>query len=157
MEAFPRYWPFAREIHRPSVNFQHKGQWRGALMFSLICAWINGWVNNREAGGGRRHIAHHDVSVIKRKKVDLNYRHWSSEVSFSTSYIYSIAWHICGKQNNGKVEKIPQTIWWLQVFKKSRNITSCNIEESVSYPKPLHQYIMEVLSTSNTCFLLRVG
>ena len=23
------------------------GQWRGALMFSLICAWINCWVNNR--------------------------------------------------------------------------------------------------------------
>ena len=23
----------------------HKGQWRGALMFSLICAWINRWVN----------------------------------------------------------------------------------------------------------------
>ena len=22
-------------------------QWRGALMFSLICAWINGWINNR--------------------------------------------------------------------------------------------------------------
>ena len=25
----------------------HKGQWRGALMFSLICAWINAWENNR--------------------------------------------------------------------------------------------------------------
>ena len=31
-------------------EFPHKGQWRVALMFSLICAWINGWVNNREAG-----------------------------------------------------------------------------------------------------------
>ena len=30
-------------------NAPHKGQWRGALMFSLICAWINRWVNNREA------------------------------------------------------------------------------------------------------------
>ena len=28
----------------------HKGQWCGALMFSLICVWINGWVNNRAAG-----------------------------------------------------------------------------------------------------------
>ena len=36
--------------HRPPVNSPHKGQWRGALMFSLICVWINGWVNNREAG-----------------------------------------------------------------------------------------------------------
>ena len=42
----------------------HKGQWRGALMFSLICAWINGWVNNGEAGNLRRHCAHYDVIVI---------------------------------------------------------------------------------------------
>ena len=28
----------------------HKGQWRGALMFSLICAWKNGWANNRGVG-----------------------------------------------------------------------------------------------------------
>ena len=35
---FPRYWPFARGIHRSSVNSPHKGQWRGALIFSLICA-----------------------------------------------------------------------------------------------------------------------
>ena len=26
------------------VNSPHKGQWRGALMFSLVCVWINGWV-----------------------------------------------------------------------------------------------------------------
>ena len=47
-------------------NSSHKGQWlwRGALMFSLICAWINGWVNNREAGDLRRHRAHYDVTVI---------------------------------------------------------------------------------------------
>ena len=44
---FPRYCPFVRGIHRSPVNSPHKGQWRGALMFSLICAWINGWVNNR--------------------------------------------------------------------------------------------------------------
>ena len=34
-------------ISRSSVNSLHKGQWRGPLMFSLICAWINGWVNMR--------------------------------------------------------------------------------------------------------------
>ena len=33
-------------------------------MFSLIYAWINGWVNNREAGDLRRHRAHYDVIVI---------------------------------------------------------------------------------------------
>ena len=46
------------------VNSPHKGQWRGALMFSLICAWINGWVNNREAGDLRRHRADYDVIVM---------------------------------------------------------------------------------------------
>ena len=61
-KRFPRYWPFVRGIHRSPVNSPHKGQWRGALMFSLICAWINGWVNNREAG----HRAHYDVTVMTR-------------------------------------------------------------------------------------------
>ena len=42
----------------------HKSQWRGALMFSLICASINSWVNNREAGGLKRHRAHYDVIVM---------------------------------------------------------------------------------------------
>ena len=36
-------------IHRSPVNSPHKGQWRGALMFSLICAWTNSWANNEDA------------------------------------------------------------------------------------------------------------
>ena len=62
---FPRNWPFVREIHRSPVNFPHKGQWRGALMFSLIYAWINDWVNNREAGDLRRQHDHCDVIVME--------------------------------------------------------------------------------------------
>ena len=61
---FPRYWSFVQGIHRSPVNIPHKGQWRGALMFSLICAWINCWVNNREAGYLRCHHAHYDVTVM---------------------------------------------------------------------------------------------
>ena len=61
---FPRNWPFVREIHRSPVNFPHKGQWRGALTFSLIFAWINDWVNNREAGDLRRQHGHYDVIVM---------------------------------------------------------------------------------------------
>ena len=53
-----------RGIHRSPVNSPHKGQWRSALMFSLISAWINGWVNNLEAGDLRRHHAHYDVIVM---------------------------------------------------------------------------------------------
>ena len=48
-------------------NSPHKGQWRGALMFSLICTWINDWVNNREAGDLRRHRGHYDVNVMETK------------------------------------------------------------------------------------------
>ena len=61
---FPRYWPVVRGIHRLPVNSQHIGQWPGALMFSSIFAWIDGWVNNREAGNLRRHRAHYDVTVM---------------------------------------------------------------------------------------------
>ena len=64
---FPRYWPFVRGIHRSPVNSPHNGQWRGALMFSLIYVWINGWVNNCKAGDLRRHHAHYDVTVMCMK------------------------------------------------------------------------------------------
>ena len=61
---FPRNWPFVRWIHRSPVNSPHKGQWCVALMFSLICVWMNGGVNNREAGDLRRYRAHYDVTVV---------------------------------------------------------------------------------------------
>ena len=47
------------------VNSPHKGQLRGALMFSLISAGINGWVNNLEAGDLRRNHTHYDVIVME--------------------------------------------------------------------------------------------
>ena len=53
---FPRYCPFVRGIHRS----------RGVLMFSLICPWISGWVNNREVGDLRRRRAHYDANVLDR-------------------------------------------------------------------------------------------
>ena len=63
---FPLYWPFVWGIHRSPVNSPHKGQRRGALMFSFICAKINGWVNNREARDLRRHGAHDNIIVMKQ-------------------------------------------------------------------------------------------
>ena len=56
---FPHYWLFVQGIHpaqRPVGS--------GALMFSLICVWINGWVNNLEPGDLRRYCAHYDVTVM---------------------------------------------------------------------------------------------
>ena len=64
MEHFPRYWAFVRGVHRSPVNSLHKDKWRGVLMFSLICAWINGWANHRDAGDLRRHRAHYGTTVM---------------------------------------------------------------------------------------------
>ena len=61
---FLRFWPFVWGIHRSLVNSPHKGQWRRALMYSLFCARINSWVNNREAGDLRRHHADYDVTIM---------------------------------------------------------------------------------------------
>ena len=49
-------------------EFPYKGQWRGALMLSLICARTNGWVNNREAGDLRRHRAHYDITLMGKDR-----------------------------------------------------------------------------------------
>ena len=49
------------------VNSLHKGQWHRALMFSLICVWINGWVNSREAGDLRCYRTHYDVAVMAKR------------------------------------------------------------------------------------------
>ena len=51
------------------VNSPHKGQWRVALMFSLICVCINGWVNNLESGDLRRYRGHYDVIVMIIKNI----------------------------------------------------------------------------------------
>ena len=67
METFSTSLAFVRGIHRSLVNSPHKGQWRRVLMFSLICAWINGWANHRGAGDFRRHRAHYDVIITNRQ------------------------------------------------------------------------------------------
>ena len=64
-EHFPRYWPCVSGIHSSPVNSFHRGQWRRALMFSLICTWTYGWVNIRDAGDLRRHRDHYDVTVMQ--------------------------------------------------------------------------------------------
>ena len=89
-QHFPRYWPFVRGIHRSPVNSPHKGHWRGALMFSLICVWINGWLNNREAGDLRRYRAHCDVTVMS----------WSRD-SFVKLHLYNIFDTVVHGHNSG--------------------------------------------------------
>ena len=67
METFCALLAFVMGIHRSPGNSPHKGQCRGDLMFSLICAWINDWINHRGAGDLRRHHAHYDVTVMIKR------------------------------------------------------------------------------------------
>ena len=62
----------------------HKGQWRGALMFSLICAWINCWANNCEAGDLTRHRAHYDVTVMSKLSFKSPKGQWVDLTHFKT-------------------------------------------------------------------------
>ena len=64
MEHFSALLAFCAGNSPVTGEFPIKGKWRGALMFSLICTWTNGWVNNRDAGDLRWNPAHYDVTVI---------------------------------------------------------------------------------------------
>ena len=67
---FPRHRPFVRGNPRYPVDFPHKGEWRGALMFSVICAWTNGWADNRNPGDLTRLCSHYNVIAIEANKKD---------------------------------------------------------------------------------------
>ena len=84
-----------QRIHRSPVKSPPKGQWRGALLFSLICTWINGWVSNREAGDFRHHRAHYDVIVMPgTNKVNLKImtRKTTNDQSFINNDTWIPAW-----------------------------------------------------------------
>ena len=64
------------------VNSPHKGPWRGALMFSLICVWINGWVNNCEPGDLRGYRAHYDLTVMICNRITRGLAHKQLVISY---------------------------------------------------------------------------
>ena len=95
---FPCYWPFVRGIHRTPVDSPHKDQWRGALVFSLICAWTNGSANNRDAGDLSHPHVHYDVTVIhfvkmvqthQLKAIDIKNNAW---VTVNNDFLSRVGW-----------------------------------------------------------------
>ena len=75
------------------VNSPHKGQWRGALMFSLICAWINDRVNNCEAGDMRRQRGHCDVIVmVPCHHVSIKRKPWTHDLFTVIIIGHSTVW-----------------------------------------------------------------
>ena len=103
----PRYWSFVRGIHRSPVNSPHKDQWRGALMFSLICTWTNNSVNNRDAEDLRRYRTRYDVTVMEKQHLLLagpnhtNLSHDKTLIKHSqlTYFMFQFFTHrkICGR------------------------------------------------------------
>ena len=92
---FPRYWPFVRGIHRSLVNSPYKGQWRGALMFSLIGVWRNGWANNGDAGDSSPFRPHYDVIVMNFPFSTMNHCTMGAQRIQFTQLIFN-----------------PRSLWW---------------------------------------------
>ena len=116
---FPRYWPFVRGIHRSPVNSPHKGQWSGALMFSLICAWVNGWVNNREAGDLRHYRAHYDVIVMQSADSRLAPNQWEISLQCNTvshQFLWCVVYGMC-RQAPGNWLDWSDVTWASWLFK----------------------------------------
>ena len=86
--------------HVPT-NFPHKGRWRGAFTFSLICDWTNSWANNRDAGDLKRHRAHYDIIVMSKLNPSWWYYLWHlnrHSIGVQSQYYWCI-WNCyrCGK------------------------------------------------------------
>ena len=64
MKTFSALLTFCEKKPPVTGGFASQGQWCRALMFSLICAWTNGWANTRDASDFRRHQAQYDVTVM---------------------------------------------------------------------------------------------
>ena len=115
MEIFCASLASVRGIHRSPVNFPHKGQWRGALMFSLICAWINRWVNNREAGDLRRDRYCNGIaseskwSPFWRQQFQVQFA-GLSVLSFKFDWSLLLGFHLT--MHNGLVSDWRQAIIW---------------------------------------------
>ena len=62
-EGFPHYWPFSWWRHQMETISASLAICAGNSWFALICARINGWANNREAGDLRRRCTNYDAIV----------------------------------------------------------------------------------------------
>ena len=113
---FPRYRSFVWGIHRSPMDYPHKCQWRGALMFSLICACIYGWVNNCKAGGVRRNRIHYDVTVMTlnaRKSLTSTMKYvtlvltngWFKFLMTKMSWSLQVNVVVCSDENNSPLPK----------------------------------------------------
>ena len=68
MEAFPALLSLYAGNSPANDEFPAQRPVTWSFYVSLICIWINGWVNHREASDLRRRRAHYDVIVTSCPK-----------------------------------------------------------------------------------------
>ena len=60
---------------------------RGAVMFSLTCAWTSAWASHRDAGGLRPHRAHYVLIMMYLKCSYLNELLYTSHFPYENNHI----------------------------------------------------------------------
>ena len=125
MRSFDPWWRHEMETHSALLaicagNSQHKGQWRRALMFSLICVWIKGWVNNREAGDLRRHRSHYDV-IVMQCFVCCHFVQANSRVAAGLARHGAIVTLLLHRESGQNVEKV-RYVWFCCWFLSLANV-----------------------------------
>ena len=95
-------------------------------LFSLICVWINGWVNNGEAGDLRRHRAHYDVTamLLHAKAVTENRelswcllcRHWRHHKVVTTIFSSATSEDIIGIMKTIGTQCLQSMSYWIAAY-----------------------------------------
>ena len=101
-------------------------------MFSLICAWINGWVNNGEACDLRRHLAHYDVTVM------------TALIFFRTPVeLVNVVWSFAFRNTAVMEPATKHFVWWKAVKTDAKyRCSQCN-----------HIFIYIYSYNSHVCFV----
>ena len=117
----------------------NKDQWRGALMFSLISVWINGWVNNRKACDLRRYRAHCDVIVMNVTLILV----WACK-SWLQLYLASVRWL-----------SLPRSkyVLSLEEYIHRRTGLSCGLDNGMSF---IQQMCIIVLTTTQLVHFVKI-
>ena len=80
----------------PSVTgHHHKGQWRKALMFSLVCTWTYDWESTRDVADLRHHRVHYGVTVMILAWWQQSSIHWKSSFSGNAIFIEVLKYLCC--------------------------------------------------------------